>query len=403
MQIIFSDWTITLGSGRGPMQYDDGELLEVINAPSEWTWTLNAKLGGDLEVIPLAETDGKVGATLTAGQLALAGNYLLQLVGKRDGTTKHTNVISMTVLDSLSGDAQWPELPTVFSEAVERAEKAAGRAEDAAANAPVPDWNQNDESADDFVKNRTHYAEVIPHEFDLGSIEFTEGYISLDSPPWELIIGKTYDVVWDGTVYPCECTYYVTYGRVTAYLGNRSIESGSSSEDTGEPFYLTSSGVLRASSLGTHSMKVSYTTEVVHKLDPKYLDDVESALTENSQAILNKDVSQYVTTSNKSFVMNNEWTQVIKTNKSTYAELDLMNHKVFVFIVPDGATYEDYLKTKTLTCLTYTGSVKLTPIKSDGSAVTSEDLPYGVTVLILGWHQTLYLVNPRVASEEAPV
>ncbi|WP_322353990.1 hypothetical protein [Paratractidigestivibacter sp.] len=136
MRIIFSDWVIALDKGRLPRQYDDGEPLEVVNAPTGWAWTLNAQMGGSLDVIPLSVSDGVVGTTLSKSQLALAGDYRLQLVGQKDGVTRHTNIIGMAVPVSLSGDATWPTLPTVFSDAVDRAEDAADRAESAATHGP---------------------------------------------------------------------------------------------------------------------------------------------------------------------------------------------------------------------------------------------------------------------------
>ena len=136
MRIIFSDWVIALDKGRLPRQYDDGEPLEVVNAPDGWTWTLNAQMGDKLDVIPLTATDGVVGTTLSKNQLALAGDYLLQLIGTKDGVTRHTNIIGMAVPKSLSGDATWPTLPTAFSDALDRAEDAADRAESAATHGP---------------------------------------------------------------------------------------------------------------------------------------------------------------------------------------------------------------------------------------------------------------------------
>lgn len=136
MRIIFSDWVIALDKGRLPRQYDDGEPLEVVNAPDGWAWTLNAQMGGNLDVIPLSVSDGVVGTTLSKSQLALAGDYLLQLIGVKDSVTRHTNIISMAVPKSLSGDATWPTLPTAFSDALDRAEDAADRAESAATHGP---------------------------------------------------------------------------------------------------------------------------------------------------------------------------------------------------------------------------------------------------------------------------
>jgi len=119
MKIMFSDWQIALAKERLPRQWDNGEPVEVVGTPDGWTWTLNIKLGDDLDVIPLTETDGVLGTTLKAEQLAFAGGYRIQLVGTQGEVVRHTNVVGLAVSESLSGDAQWPELPTVFSDAVE--------------------------------------------------------------------------------------------------------------------------------------------------------------------------------------------------------------------------------------------------------------------------------------------
>lgn len=63
-----------------------------------------------------------------------------------------------------------------------------------------PDWNQNDESSPDYIKNRTHYyqenSEIILEE---QTIDFTSSsYYELNS---SVIPGETYIINWDGVKY----------------------------------------------------------------------------------------------------------------------------------------------------------------------------------------------------------
>ena len=136
MKIIWSDWIIVVSMSHLPRQWDDVVPLDVVGAPTDWDWTLNIQAGTALDVIPLGVTDGIVGTTLTKNQLGLAGEYRIQLVGVKDGVTRHTNLTRFFVPESLSGASNWPDLPTVFSEAVDRAEDAADRAESAATHGP---------------------------------------------------------------------------------------------------------------------------------------------------------------------------------------------------------------------------------------------------------------------------
>ena len=104
------------------------------------------------------------------------------------------------------------------------------------------DWNQNDETQPDYIKNRPFYT-GNPTENVLfnGSFVFTitgmgpmgergvyNGVIDF-SPE----IGQTYQVSWDGAVYSCVGTEY----NSLIALGNLSIMNFGS--DTGEPFLMT--------------------------------------------------------------------------------------------------------------------------------------------------------------------
>ena len=86
----------------------------------------------------------------------------------------------------------------------------------------TPDWNQNDETAADYIKNRPFYRKETFTETELVTGTFKFRYSS-NSHAYEcrdirvpLIEGKTYKVVFDGVEYETVCQKYMdTY----AYIG----------------------------------------------------------------------------------------------------------------------------------------------------------------------------------------
>ena len=140
------------------------------------------------------------------------------------------------------------------------------------------DWNQNDGTQPDYVKNRPFYmgdpVETILVEertisfSDLGGGRYLGKFSSTFSPT----IGETYKVSWDGTVYECTCVYM---GETYA-IGNLSIADAGS--DTGEPFIMLvpGSGEITIGSTeasDSHTFSIGYTVPQVVKIDEKYLPD----------------------------------------------------------------------------------------------------------------------------------
>lgn len=136
------------------------------------------------------------------------------------------------------------------------------------------DWNQNDPTQPDYVKNRTHYEEqafetIVPEtEMDLSSGQY------IVSETWPLEEGETYLVTWDGVEYECVCSVGSFNNIPVNFLGNTSFLG---EEDTGEPFgagvfsSFNQSGFMTAD-VGTHTASIVRSGEVIHKLDNKYLD-----------------------------------------------------------------------------------------------------------------------------------
>lgn len=138
-----------------------------------------------------------------------------------------------------------------------------------------PDWNQNDSTAADYVKNRPFYTAwpvptvlieetTAPFE-DVGGGHY---FTSLQSTNI-LSVGETYTVSWDGTLYESVCT---DAGGASA-IGNLSIMGAGS--DTGEPFIIFENSSIQIGTLDTsasHTISISRlgAPEIV-KIDEKYL------------------------------------------------------------------------------------------------------------------------------------
>lgn len=117
--ITFTDWTIENGCGAPiAMQYDNlSRTLTVYGEiPDGWTWAMLVRAHGKLNIIHLSQVDGGVGTVLTNDMLALPGYYTMQLRGTQGEVTRHTNTIPVYIPESLSGDAQWPTVPSEFTQ-----------------------------------------------------------------------------------------------------------------------------------------------------------------------------------------------------------------------------------------------------------------------------------------------
>ena len=138
-----------------------------------------------------------------------------------------------------------------------------------------PDWNQNDDTQPDYVKNRPFYTgdlveTVLVEESTVSFIEHNGLYMTEFPSTFEATVGETYTVYWDGTTYECTC------GDIegSLYIGNQSIRGIGS--DTGEPFFMgvyNGSGILIATTdtSASHTFSINEFTHEVVKIDEKYL------------------------------------------------------------------------------------------------------------------------------------
>ena len=71
-------------------------------------------------------------------------------------------------------------------------------------NLPQADWNQNDETAIDYIKNRPFYIRSSTENILLdGTFEFVNGQYSQQNSTIDFEVGKEYTVIFDGVSYNC--------------------------------------------------------------------------------------------------------------------------------------------------------------------------------------------------------
>ena len=142
-------------------------------------------------------------------------------------------------------------------------------------SATQPDWNQNDATQPDYVKNRPFYTgdpveTVLVEESTVAFIDNSGLYTAQFPSTVEVTAGETYKTSWDGTIYECAC---VLFSNVYA-IGNLSIQG--IGPDTGEPFLIgvnNGAGIFigTVDTSASHTISISERVAPVVKLDKKYL------------------------------------------------------------------------------------------------------------------------------------
>lgn len=147
------------------------------------------------------------------------------------------------------------------------------------------DWDQNDESQDDFVKNRPFYEKIdsvtlMPetqfsnlthvHTPDISTPADVNGECINDftiSSDGTMIIntGDSVKVTFDGTVYECV--------RQDRWIGNQSLALYAGEEDTGEPFLFSLGPIPSFHTKSTDCVvKVEADISQIKKIDSKFLE-----------------------------------------------------------------------------------------------------------------------------------
>ena len=161
--ILFENWEIR---AKGPLynirQYDN-EVHEIVisNVPENWRWELLISFGSHLDIITMQkDEDGTTIRTLLKDRILFEkGIYIIQLRGTKDTKIRHTNILQMRVDRSLSGDAQWPEVPTEFKQVEQNIHEMNE-------HPPIPGengyWKIWDLDRDEYVESLLPLPEMIP-------------------------------------------------------------------------------------------------------------------------------------------------------------------------------------------------------------------------------------------------
>lgn len=147
------------------------------------------------------------------------------------------------------------------------------------------DWDQNDESQADFVKNRPFYEKIdsvtLMPETQFSNLthiyspeistpadvngEFINDFTISSDGTMIINTGDTVKVTFDGTVYECV--------RQDRWIGNQSLTSYAGMEDTGEPFLFSLDTIPSFHTKSTDCVvKVEADISQIKKIDSKFLE-----------------------------------------------------------------------------------------------------------------------------------
>ena len=139
------------------------------------------------------------------------------------------------------------------------------------------DWNQNDETKPDYIKNRTHWMEpgivtIFPEQTCVGKYEeldedFGMHYWEPEEGPvfaYPLVEGKTYTVTFDGITYECVASDDVN----GIYIGDPNVLFGV--PDPEFPFMFQGTMTYLMDNI-PHTISCTLDDYIYHKLPPEYL------------------------------------------------------------------------------------------------------------------------------------
>ena len=125
----------------------------------------------------------------------------------------------------------------------------------------VPDWNQNDNTQPDYIKNRPFYESIsLTTLLEEQQIDFSSSFDIQNN----IVVGKTYIVHWDDAEYTIEATNKDLFGDgsiLIPYLGQA------------DGLFTIEGTAMNAADKGIHTVAI-YTTEIDRKtIDEKFIPD----------------------------------------------------------------------------------------------------------------------------------
>lgn len=211
-----------------------------------------------------------------------------------------------------------------------------------------PDWNQNDETAQDYVKNRPFYMgdlveTALVEESTLSFIEHNGLYMAEFPSTFEATVGETYKVSWDGTAYECTC---VNIGG-NLCIGNQSIrEIGS---DTGEPFFMgvyngLGISIATTDTSASHTFSISGSVTEIVKIPAKFIDKDASGyiVVHNGDTMTEEEANNYnIALLNGEAVFISWWSVYIhEFSVSTATDSTGASVVYLTLHIPNGEIYE---------------------------------------------------------------
>ncbi len=205
------------------------------------------------------------------------------------------NYYTKTQIDDICGELQHSDEVVRYTEQTLTEEQKAQARENIGAAAVgeggggvsvQADLSQNDSTAADYVKNRTHWVKdsVITMEVCLkeGAYTFSDGYCDTVAIIPDLVPNANYIVTWDGVSYDVVSYSFCVEGIECIALGNPMlIGFEENPEDNGQPFagfFAPSMMITNLISIDieatehTVSIAKKIVSEEIHKLDDKYID-----------------------------------------------------------------------------------------------------------------------------------
>lgn len=258
------------------------------------------------------------------------------------------------------------------------------------------DWNQNDSSQLNFIKNKPFYTEIKEGESVLADDTFTfeginETLCKLESTcSFSLVSGDKYYVDFKGETYECVCNSLPSNDSVV-YVGNIALVGGD--DDTGEPFVISVlDGMMQAFALiptvSTYDAAATYDyrikiyqsgeQEIVHKIDKKYLPDsfkdsfnLLKEEVDNNYTYLNSRIN--TTNSN---IVQSDWNETNAGSKAYIKNKPTIPEQVRSSWYETDKTSKAYIIGKPDMSDYVSKSEYVEPIQSDWNTSSSSDLSF---------------------------
>lgn len=191
----FDDWYLDKPVGTIAQQYDhlSRSLLVAGDLPDGYIWHMLVQCGDNFNIVlmesiedtasavaDLPDEDGEpenktklIGAVLERDWVGEAGKYSIQLRGIKGDTVRHTNLVTIRIPKSMAGEAQWPEVPSEFTQIEQRVNETYEKVKNTAAEA---------EKAKNAIENMGATAKTVApdEEASVEKIVQEDGSVRLD-------------------------------------------------------------------------------------------------------------------------------------------------------------------------------------------------------------------------------